>query len=104
MAASERETRQQKHGYRLCDRIPSFKVLRICTDYLSVTCVIIRLLFIRLFKRVARVALIAIPFLKFDNRQKTLKTLIILEIIKTAANRPAKTLPYKQVTKPTTKT
>lgn len=64
------ENEASKHGYRLCDRIPSFKVLRFYTDYLSVTSVIIRLLFIRLFKRAARVALIAIPFLKFDNRQK----------------------------------
>ncbi|MNC55118.1 hypothetical protein D3C75_1046310 [compost metagenome] len=65
---------------------------------------IIFLLFIRLLKRVARVALIAIPFLKFDSRLKTIKALITLEIIKTATNRPAKTLPYKQVTKSTKNT
>jgi hypothetical protein len=65
---------------------------------------IIRLLFIRLLKGVARVALIAILLLKFDNRLKTLKTLITLKIIKTAANRPARTLPSKQVTKSTKNT
>ncbi|CAI8805856.1 hypothetical protein EMIT0194MI4_10643 [Pseudomonas sp. IT-194MI4] len=62
------------------------------------------MLFIFLLKQVARVALIAIFFLKFDNWLKTLKTLITLKIIKTPANSPAKTLPYKQVTKSTKNT
>lgn len=98
------ESEATKHEYRLCDRIPSFEILRFRTEYLSVTRMIICLLFIRLLKTVASVALIAIAFLKIDNRLKTINILIILRIIKTAANGPAKTLPDKQVTKSTKNT